>query len=92
MDEDVADRVIGPGRQRYLPTVNPPLPDEPTMVKIATADVERRYPTLDRSHLEATVRSSVHRWCERSRVKTFVPIIAARDARAVIERELAEPH
>ena len=59
------------------------------MVKIATADVERRFPTLDRPHVEATVRSSVHRWCERARVKTFVPIIAARDARAVIERELA---
>lgn len=58
------------------------------MVKVAEADVRRRFPHVNQEHLEATVRSSVDRWCARARVKTFVPIFAARDARAVLDREL----
>ena len=59
------------------------------MVKVAEADLRRRFPTVDQRHIQATVRTSVHRWSTRARVKTFVPIIAARDARAVLDRELA---
>lgn len=59
------------------------------MVSVAAADVARYFPMVDRPHIDATVRSCVHGWCERARVKTFVAIFAARDARAVLERELA---
>jgi len=69
--------------------MHPELSDEPTMVKVAEADVLRRFPTVDQQHVEATVRSSVHRWCTRARIKTFVPIFAAREARAVLDHELA---
>jgi hypothetical protein len=40
--------------------------DEPTMVKVAEADIRRGFPTVDHRHIEATVRSSVHRWCTRA--------------------------
>jgi hypothetical protein len=69
--------------------MQPAISDEPTMVKVAEADIRRRFPTVNHEHIEATVRSSVHRWCARARVKTFVPIFAARDARDVLDRELA---
>jgi hypothetical protein len=69
--------------------MQPTISDEPTMVKLAEADVRRRFPTVDQRRIEAAVRSSVHRWCERARVQTFVPIFAARDARAVLDRELS---
>lgn len=64
-------------------------PDETTMVQVAADDVRRRFPSVAAPHIDETVRTCVRDWTGRARVKTFVPIFAARSARAVIEQELA---
>ena len=61
-------------------------PNEETMVKVAVADLEDQFATVDPSRIEATVRRLVHSWFTRSRVKSFVGIIAERHARAELEQ------
>ena len=56
-------------------------PDEEAMVRVAVADLDRRLETIERSRTEATVRRLVREWSDRSRVKTYVGIIAERHAR-----------
>jgi hypothetical protein len=61
-------------------------PNEETMVKVAVADLEEQFATVDPSRIEATVRRLVHSWFTRARVKSFVGIIAERHARAELEQ------
>jgi hypothetical protein len=61
-------------------------PDEETMVKVAVADLDDRFESIDRPMIEATVRRLVHEWLGRARVKTFVGIIAERNARAELKK------
>ena len=57
-------------------------PDEETMVKVAVADLDDRFESIDKDRIESTVRRLVREWLGRSRIKTFVGIIAERHARA----------
>lgn len=68
----------------------PKPPDEETIVKVAIADLGERLPSVARSRIEATVRRIVHWWLERARIRTFVGIIATREARAELEEERSE--
>ena len=61
-------------------------PNEETMVKVAIADLEDEFATVDPSRIEATVRRLVHSWFTRAHVKSFVGIIAERHARAELEQ------
>jgi hypothetical protein len=65
-------------------------PDEEAMVRGAVADLDDRFATIDRSRIEGTVRRLVHEWCARSRVKSFVGIIAERHAREELEAATGE--
>ena len=56
------------------------------MVRVAVADLDIRFTSVDHSRIESTVRRIVHDWLGRARVKTFVGVIAARQARSEIER------
>lgn len=62
-------------------------PDEETMVKVAVADLDDRFESIDRSKIETTVRRLVHELLARARVKTFVGILAERRARAELRRD-----
>ena len=64
-------------------------PDEETMVKVAVADLNGRFPEVAHTRIEAVVRRLVHRWHTRARIKTFVGIISWREARAELENEVA---
>ena len=63
-----------------------PAPDEETMIKVAVADLDDRLPSIDKSRIEESVRHRVQDLSARARVKTFVGIIAERQARADLER------
>jgi hypothetical protein len=52
------------------------------MVKVAVADLDDRFRSIDRPRIEATVRRFVRDLLARARVKTFVGILAKRRARA----------
>jgi hypothetical protein len=60
-------------------------PDEETMVKVAVADLDDRFESIDRSKIETTVRRLVRDLLAKSRVKIFVGIFAERRARAELE-------
>jgi hypothetical protein len=66
-------------------------PDEETMVKVAVADLDDRFESIDRSKIETTVRRLVHELFMRSRIKSFVGILAERRARAELRRIAVEP-
>lgn len=61
-------------------------PDEETMIRVEVADLDNRFPSIDRSHIEVTVRRLVGEWFAQARVKTFVGIIAERHARAELQQ------
>ena len=61
-------------------------PDEETMVKVAVADLDGRFPDVARARIETVVRRLVHRWLTLARIKTFVGIISWREARAELEQ------
>jgi len=63
-------------------------PSEDAMVHTAAAGLERRFPTLSRPRIEDAVRRWIRKLCARSRVTTFVGIIAERRARVDLQREL----
>ena len=56
------------------------------MIKVAVADLEDRFASIDTSHIEATVRRLVNDAFADARVKTFVGIIAERRARAELQQ------
>ena len=56
--------------------------DPEAMIRVAVADLDRRFEAIDRSRIESTVRRLVREWFSRSRVKAFVGVIAERQARA----------
>ena len=60
-------------------------PEEERMVRVAVAELDDRFSSVDHSRIESTVRRLVHDWLEGSRVKAFVGIIAERHARSEIE-------
>jgi len=65
-------------------------PDEEAMIKVAVADLDGRFASIDRSRIEGTVRRLVHEWFARSRVKNFVGIIAERQARSELQQSVFE--
>ena len=67
---------------RERPRMELQAPDEESMIRIAVADLDGRFASIDRARIEGTVGRLVHEWFERARVKNFVGIIAERHARA----------
>jgi len=57
-------------------------PDEESMVRVAVAELDDRFASIEHSRIESTVRQLVHVWFTSARVKNFVGIIAERHARA----------
>jgi hypothetical protein len=60
--------------------------DEESMVRVAVANLGRRFAAVDRSRIESTVRRLVGELFPRARVKTFVGIFAERHAREELQR------
>jgi hypothetical protein len=58
---------------------------EEAMITVAIADLDKRFGSIDRPRIAATVRRRVHYRFLHSRVKAFVGIIAERDARAELQ-------
>jgi hypothetical protein len=56
-----------------------PAPDTDAMIRTAVADLERRLP-VEPERVERTVRKHVDALFERSRIKTFVGVLAERRA------------
>ncbi len=75
-----------PATPGYNAGMEPRPPDEETMVKVAVADLDDRFESIDRSRIETTVRRLVHELLARARVKTFVGILAERRAHDELER------
>jgi hypothetical protein len=61
-------------------------PDEATAVRVAVAHLDARFPSLDRDEIESVVRPRVRDRFEHSRIKSFIGILAERDARTELER------
>jgi hypothetical protein len=61
-------------------------PDEEAMIRVAVADLDDRFASIDRSRIEGTVRRLVHEWFAHSHVKVFVGIIAERHARTELQQ------
>jgi hypothetical protein len=61
-------------------------PDEESMIRVAVADLDDRFASIDRSRIEGTVRRLVHEWFTRAHVKLFVGIIAERHARTELQQ------
>ena len=60
--------------------------DEEAMIRVAVADLDGRFASIERARIERTVRRLVHEWFERARVKNFVGIIAERHAREELQQ------
>jgi len=71
-----------------MPVVEPAV-DEEAMVRVAVAAVDRKCESDDHQHVEDAVRRRVHDLFGQSRIKTFVPIIAARQALEELRGERA---
>jgi len=65
-------------------------PNEEAMIRVAVADLDDEFTSVDRSHIEATVRRVVRDLFVRARVKIFVGIIAERQARTELQHARAE--
>jgi hypothetical protein len=63
-------------------------PNEESMIRVAVADLDDRFASIDRARIEGTVRRLVHEWFERAHVKNFVGIIAERHARSELEQSV----
>jgi hypothetical protein len=61
--------------------------DEEAMIRVAVADLDERFASIDTSRIEMTVRRLFGEWFARARVKTFVGIIAERHARAELQQQ-----
>jgi hypothetical protein len=62
--------------------------NEETMIKIAVANLEDRFATVDRPNIEATVRRFVIDEYARAHVKNFVGVIAERRARIELQQRI----
>jgi hypothetical protein len=60
-----------------------------TMVSVAVEDVRNHLPLVSRPEAEATVRRRIDWWSDHARVHNFVGILAAREARAELQHEVA---
>ena len=60
--------------------------DEESIVRVAIADLGRRFASVDPSRIETTVRRRVGELFAGARVKTYVGIIAERHARDELQR------
>ena len=69
-------------------SAGPPVPDTEAMVRAAVADLERRLES-DSERVEAAVRKHLDELYERSRIKTFVGILAERRALNELRSEQA---
>jgi len=61
-------------------------PDESTIVRVAVANLDARFPSVESGRIESVVRRRVHDRFEHSRVKNFIGILAERDAYAELQR------
>lgn len=61
-------------------------PDEETMIRVAVADLDDRFASIETSRIEMTVRRLVGEWFARARLKLFVGIIAERHAREELQQ------
>ena len=61
-------------------------PDESSIVRVAVAHLDASFPSLDATRIESVVRPRVRDRLARSRIKSFIGILAERDARAELER------
>lgn len=57
------------------------------IMRVAATHLADRFTSVDREHIEATVRRHVEARCAHARVTNFVGILAERGARAELERE-----
>ena len=64
--------------------------DEAAMAKVAARDLQEQFVEVNPDDVDTLVQQLVHRRYEAARVKTFVGVLAARDARAEIKRQLRE--
>jgi len=58
-----------------------PAQDEDTTVRIATDRLKEDFDEVPRAQIESTVRRRLRELCARSHVRTFVGVIAERQAR-----------
>jgi hypothetical protein len=65
---------------------DPVAPDEEKMVDFAVAELGTRFPAVARDEIESTVRRHVEAWWTRARIKTYIGVIAGREARAELAR------
>jgi hypothetical protein len=56
-------------------------PDEEAMIRVAVADLGRRFASVDQTRIESVVGHLVREIFASARVKTFVGVIAERHAR-----------
>jgi hypothetical protein len=71
-----------------MPVIEPAVEEE-AMVRVAVAAVDRKCESDDHQHVEDAVRRHVHELFGHSRIKTFVGIIAARQALEELRGERA---
>jgi hypothetical protein len=69
--------------------VEVPAQDENTTIRIATERLDDRFDEVPRREIEATVRRRLRELAARSRVHSFLGIIAERQARAELEDRMA---
>lgn len=60
-------------------------PDEESMIRVAVADLDNRFASIDPSRIESTVRRLVRDLFAHARVKIFIGIIAERHARSELQ-------
>ncbi len=67
-----------------------PLANEASIVRTAVSNLEERFANIEHDRTASTVERRVQERYANARITTFVGIIAERDARAELERELVQ--
>lgn len=67
-----------------------PLANEASIVRTAVSNLEERFANIEHDRIASTVERRVQERYANARITTFVGIIAERDARAELERELVQ--
>jgi hypothetical protein len=62
---------------------------EASMIRSAVSNLAERFTTVDQARIESTVERRVQERRANARITTYVGIIAEREARAELERDLA---
>lgn len=62
--------------------------DETAMAQLAARDLQQQFTEVNADDVDALVREFVQRRFEAARIKAFVGVLAERDARAEIKRQL----